>query len=147
MRASHSSLLCALFAAGVLCAAPDAAAPQGLQRRPAEQNPRVVACRVIEVHTSREPAVSVVVFHQRDKVDADRLSGLLRRAVEGGTVEFQLAEGPTWQQATVARLKSCFGRGLLIVTSGPPGAGPLSQGDTFLLRFPVATVATVPSSR
>ncbi len=113
------------------------AAAQQLQHRPVEQNPRVVACKVIEAHTSRDPAVSVVVFHQRDKTDAERLRALLKRATDGGTVEIQTGEAGEWRPATVARLMSCFGRGLLIL---PAGAPPLEAGGTFLLRFPVATL-------
>jgi hypothetical protein len=121
--------ICSLLSGG--------ARAQQLQHRPPEQNPRVVICRVMEAHTSRDPAVTVVLFHQRDKADAKRLSGLLRRASAGGAVEFQMGEGGAWQTATVARLKSCFGRGLLIVREG---TAPLSEGATFLLRFPVATL-------
>lgn len=110
---------------------------QELQHRPAEQNPRVVACRVMEAHTSVDPAVSVVVFHQRDKADAQRLGALLLRAVDGGAVEFQSSEGGAWQPASVMRLKSCFGRGLLILQGG---AALPAERSTFLVRFPVATL-------
>jgi len=110
---------------------------QQLQHRPAEQNPRVVACRVREAHISHDPAVGLVVFSQRDKADAARLSGLLRNAQDGGAVEFQASEGGAWQPASVLRLKSCFGRGLLIL---PAGTTRPTEGDTFLLRFPVATL-------
>jgi hypothetical protein len=118
-------------------AASAVAAPQALQHRPPEQNPRVVACRVMEAHTSRDPAVTVVLFQQRDKADAQRLMALLRRASESA-VEFQTGDGAAWQAAQVVRLKNCFGRGLLIL---PRGAAPLSEGATFLLRFPVATLS------
>ena len=140
MRSIASLGVCALVATCVLCVAPDGAAPQKLQHRPAEQNPRVVACRMMEVHVSQQPAVSVVVFHQRDKVDADRLGKLLRDAQEGGAVEFQSSAGGEWQPASVARLKSCFGRGLLIVSTAPAGGAQLTAGGTFLLRFPVGTL-------
>ena len=106
---------------------------QQLQHRPAEQDPQVVTCRVMEAHTGCNQNVSVVVFHQRDKDDAKRFGTLLRNARDGGQVEFQPVEGGTWRSASVARLKSCFGRGLLIL---PAGKTPLAEGSTFLLRFP-----------
>jgi hypothetical protein len=126
-----------LVIAGIFLLVMSSAGAQQLQHRPAEQNPRVVACRVREAHASHDPAVGLVVFSQRDKVDAERFSALLRRAVEGGAVEIQLSEGGAWQAAGVVRLKSCFGRGLLIL---PAGGTPLAEGSTFLLRFPVATL-------
>ena len=110
---------------------------QQLQYRPPEQNPRVVICKVMETHASREPAVSVLVFHQRDRADAERLKELLQKSVDGGTVEFRAGENSQWRPAAVARLKSCFGRGLLILPAGPE---PLAAGETFLLRFPVVTL-------
>jgi hypothetical protein len=55
-------------------------------------------------------------------------------------VEFQMGEADGWRTATVARLKSCFGRGLLIVSSGQGGGMKLAEGGTFLLRFPVGTL-------
>ena len=135
MRAIPRRFLVPMF--GIFTIVPAAAAPQQLQHRPAEQNPRVVACRVLEAHTSVDPAVSVVVFHQRDKADAQRLGALLLRAVDGGAVEFQSSEGGAWQPGSVVRLKSCFGRGLLIL---PGGAALPAERSTFLVRFPVATL-------
>ena len=124
------------FAITAVALMPAAAVPQTLQHRPAEQNPRVVACRAMEAHTSHDPAVTVVLFHQREKADAGRLSALLVRASDKA-VEFQTGDGGEWHPAHVARLKYCFGRGLLIV---PEGATPLADGATFLLRFPVASL-------
>ena len=135
MRRFHNYLGIVAIAAVTLL--PSAAAPQALQHRPADQNPRVVACRVMEAHTSRDPAVTVVLFHQREKDDAQRLRALLLRASEKA-VEYQTGEGGAWQSAHVVRLKNCFGRGLLIL---PEGAPPLVDGATFLLRFPVASLS------
>ena len=124
--------VCAMFLAIV-----PSSSGQQLQHRPPEQNPRVVACRVKEAHSSRDPAAGLVVFSQRDKTDADRFRELLRRAEEGGAVEFQSGEGAEWRPASVVRLKSCFGRGLLILRGGTT---PPPDGSTFLLRFPVGTL-------
>jgi len=132
----RGNLLFLWISALVLGARPDVGAQQ-LQHRPQEQNPRVVACRVREAHASENPASGLVVFSQRDKADAQRLSALLRSARDGGAVEFQSAEGGDWHPASIVRLKSCFGRGLLII---PAGQTPPSEGSTILLRFPVGTL-------
>ena len=110
---------------------------QQLQHRPAEQNPRVVACRVREAHTSLSPAAGLVIFSQRDKADAERLSGFLRSAQDGGAVEFEPEEGTDWRPASIVRLKSCFGRGLLIV---PAGQALPVEGSVILVRFPIGTL-------
>jgi len=90
-----------------------------------------VQCRVLESHVSKQPAAELVVFHQRDKPDQPRLSALLQQ-YSGKVVDVQINDG-NWQSATVVRLKSCFGRGLLVF---PPDA-PMPEDDgTFLLRFP-----------
>jgi hypothetical protein len=93
-------------------------------------DPNIIACRVLEAHASTHPAVIAVVFHQRDKADQARLASLLQH-LAGESVELQTGEGE-WKSATVVRLKSCFGRGLLLL---PADAPPLKDGATFLLRF------------
>jgi hypothetical protein len=90
-----------------------------------------VQCRVLESHASKQPAAGFVVFHQRDKQDQPRLSALLQQ-YSGKVVDLQI-NGGNWQSATVVRLKSCFGRGLLVA---PPDAPMPEDGGTFLLRFP-----------
>jgi hypothetical protein len=97
---------------------------------PEEASEQVVACRVLEAHTIEQLRVTAVIFHQRDAKDRDRLSELLRRHAEA-PVEVQTAGG-AWNRATVARLKSCFGRGLLLL---PLGAVFLTEKDEFLLKF------------
>src|SRR5208282_1122039 len=90
----------------------------------------IVACRVLEAHASTHPAVIAVVFHQRDKADQTRLAALLQHLADE-SVELQTGDGK-WANATVVRLKSCFGRGLLLL---PADAPPMKDGSTFLLRF------------
>jgi hypothetical protein len=90
----------------------------------------VIACRVLEAHTSRRTETTVAVFHQKDDKDRARLAGFLRKQPEM-SVEFQTADG-AWHPATVFRLKSCFGRGLLIFAAG---TAQLGTGDTFLLKL------------
>lgn len=99
------------------------------RQAPASDN-GVVTCRVLEAHASTHPAVVAVVFHQRDKADQARLASLLQN-LSAENVELQTPEGK-WMNATVARLKSCFGRGLLLL---PADAPPLKDGSTFTLRF------------
>lgn len=93
--------------------------------------PETVACRVLEVHTATQPGVTLLVFHQREANDRARLGTLLRER-DGAAVQFQTPDGQ-WHAATVLRLKSCFGRGLLLF---PAGTAPLAEKDEFTLRFP-----------
>lgn len=90
-----------------------------------------LACRALEVHTSEQPAVTLVIFHQREKKDSERLGALLRESAQT-PVEFQTADG-AWHNATLMRLKTCFGRGLLIFPTAP---ARLAEKDVFLLKFP-----------
>ncbi|MGB0035867.1 MAG: hypothetical protein WBP79_10380 [Candidatus Acidiferrales bacterium] len=96
-----------------------------------EKSSDSLTCRVLESHASAQPAATIIIFHQRDKQDQAQLSQLLQNN-SGSTVEVQMG-GTVWQSATVLRLKSCFGRGLLLL---PPGAPAPKDGDTFLLRLP-----------
>jgi hypothetical protein len=90
-----------------------------------------IACRAIEAEVATRFAVSLVVFHYRGTADRDRLGQLLRK-YDGGNVQFKTHGGP-WRPATVLRLKTCFGRGLLVFSvSGPK----LARGDEFMIEFP-----------
>jgi hypothetical protein len=90
-----------------------------------------IACRVLEAHSSATPSVSLVVFHHSRTEDAARLATLLRQHADS-SVEFQISGGE-WQHATVLRLKSCFGRGLLVISTA---VAQLKAGDEFILKFP-----------
>ncbi len=98
---------------------------------PRPQAANVVACRVMEVHASAELRVITVVFHQKDKNDGPRLGALLGKH-SGASVEFQTADG-AWHRAQVFRLKSCFGRGLLIFAADE---AKLAERRDFVLKFP-----------
>jgi hypothetical protein len=74
--------------------------------------------------------VTVVVFHQQDEKERIRLGSLLRQH-SGASVEFQAADG-AWHTASVLRLKSCFGRGLLLFSAETT---QLREKEEFLLRF------------
>jgi len=91
----------------------------------------VVACRVLEAHASPELHVTLVLFHQQEEKDRVRLGNLLRQH-SGASVELQTADG-AWHTASVVRLKSCFGRGLLLFSAG---TAQLQEKQEFLLRFP-----------
>lgn len=93
----------------------------------------LVACRVLEAHTDTTLGVTVVVFHQRDDADRSRV-GTLLRAHDGAAIEFQTSDGAS-HAATVMRLKSCFGRGLLLFRAG---AASVAEKDEFLLHEPPA---------
>jgi len=93
----------------------------------------LVACRVLEVHADATLGVTVVVFHHRDDADQARVGAILR-AHDGAATEFRTSDGAS-HPATVMRLKSCFGRGLLVFRAG---AATLAEKDEFLLREPPA---------
>jgi len=114
---SLAALFCAALFAGTSRDANDALGP--------------IACRVMEAHASASPAVIAVVFHQQSSEDQERLAVLLQQH-SGETVGIQLAGGP-WIPAPAFRLKSCFGRGLLLL---PAGAATIQDGSSFLIRFP-----------
>ena len=89
-----------------------------------------IACRVIEAHAAAHLAVVAVVFHQAQKADQPRFASLLLQH-SGEEAEVQIsAEKHT--AGSVFRLKSCFGRGLLLL---PADAPPLKDGETFTLTF------------
>lgn len=113
------------------------AAPSTLLNSPAQFTQKKgdkisIACRVLESHSSAPPALTAVLFHQRDRGDQARLAIVLRE--DSGKL-FEIERGGENHKVTVWRLKSCFGRGLLIL---PAEATPWNEGDTFVLRFPAA---------
>jgi len=89
-----------------------------------------IACRALETHTDDGLKVTVVVFHQRDPAQRSQLATLLREH-SGEMVEVQAGDG-AWHPARMVRMKTCFGRGLLMLAAAPPFAGRTE----FLLRFP-----------
>jgi len=115
-----SAVVATLFLVMPLPSTPRAAAP------PASGT---VACRVLETHTDDELKVTVVVFHQRDEAQRSQLAELLR-GHSGAMVEVQAGDG-TWRRARLVRLKSCFGRGLLIL----PAPAPFLDRAEFVLRL------------
>jgi hypothetical protein len=117
------AILCATI---VLCVA-----SPGLARQTESAETGVIACRVMEAHTSANPAATVIVFHQQHKEDGPRLGAVLENH-SGERMEIQVS-GAAWTAVTIFRLRSCFGRGLMVL---PPGAPEMKDGATFLLRIP-----------
>jgi hypothetical protein len=93
----------------------------------------IVACKALEAHTSSQPGVTVVLFHQRQK-DQARFASTLKQA-DGSTVEIRIGKDD-WQPVTVSRLRMCFGRGLLVFA---PGTIKLREKDEFRVRFTTKT--------
>jgi hypothetical protein len=91
-----------------------------------------VSCRAMEVQTDAVKRTAVVVFHHASEADRPALADFLR-AHSGAAVEITI-EGSTGDATpgTVFRLKSCFGRGLLLL----PAAADLKEGTVFHLRLP-----------
>lgn len=89
-----------------------------------------IACRAMEVFQAERLGATAVIFHQRDKADGPRLGELLL-AHSGEDVEFETHDGHT-HRAKVSRVKSCFGRGLLLFATSD---AQLAAEDDFILRF------------
>jgi hypothetical protein len=91
--------------------------------------PETIACRVIESKTAQTMGVGLVIFHHAEPASREQLGTFLQDH-DGARVEIQTA-GSDWQPATVFRLKTCFGRGLLAF---PAARTRLARGQTFLIR-------------
>src|SRR5208282_2247024 len=58
-----------------------------------------IACRVLEVHAASQ--FTLVIFHQRDKQDHEKVEAFLR-AHSDGAAQFRSADG-AWHDATLLR--------------------------------------------
>ena len=90
-----------------------------------------IVCSVMEAFEEGRLGVRAIVFHQRDKADGPRLGSLLLTH-SGEEMELETAGGRRYR-ATVFRVKSCFGRGLVLL---PMGKLKLGEQDEFTLRLP-----------
>jgi hypothetical protein len=108
-----------------------AVGPGAAAAPPTPEAAPVIACRALEVHRDAKLGVTIVVFHQRDDKDRDRVGALLR-GHDGAAVEFRTGDGAS-HSATLMRLKSCFGRGLLLF---PADAARIAEKDEFVLVEP-----------
>jgi hypothetical protein len=102
--------------------------------------PVILACRALETHTDPNSKIIVIVFHQRDVAQRAELAVLLRDH-SGQSVEIQGADGG-WHPARMFRLKSCFGRGLLMLAA----PSPVAEHEQFLLRVPGGAAPPPPHS-
>ncbi len=75
------------------------------------------------------------MFRARDEAQRSELAVLLRNH-SGDMVEIQGTAG-NWQSARMFRLRTCFGRGLLLV----PTPSPIAERSEFLLRVPGGSAA------
>jgi len=90
-----------------------------------------VICSVMEAFEEGKLGVRAIVFHQRDKADGPRLGSLLL-AHSGHEMELEMAGGRRYR-ATVFRVKSAFGRGLVLV---PTSKLKIGEHDEFTLHLP-----------
>lgn len=121
----------AVLAFAVASLAPiSTAARQAPAHAAAASNPDIIECRVLEAHSSTAPPVFVVIFHQWQKKDQPRLAALLKQN-SGSKTDVQIGSAP-WTKVTVFRLRTCFGRGMLIFPSATPA---LKEGATFRIRL------------
>jgi hypothetical protein len=104
-------------------------APAQVHGRNSDTGP--ITCSVMEVFDEGKLDVRAVVFHQRDKADAPRLGSFLL-AHSGQEMELQSTGGRQYR-AAVFRVKSAFGRGLVLL---PVSKFKLGERDEFNLRLP-----------
>ncbi len=97
--------------------------------RPQDANGPII-CTVMESFEEGKLGVLAIVFHQRDKADGPRLGSFLL-AHSGEEVDWETARGQHYR-ATVFRVRSCFGRGLVLV---PTNKLKLREHDEFTLRL------------
>jgi len=90
-----------------------------------------IICSVMEIFEEGKLGVRAIVFHQHDKADGPRLGALLL-AHSGKEMELETTGGQRYR-ATVFRVKSAFGRGLVLV---PTSQLILGEHDRFTLRLP-----------
>jgi hypothetical protein len=89
-----------------------------------------IACTVMEAFQDGRLGVLAVIFHQRDKADGVRL-GTLLSAHSGEAMELEKSDGQRIR-ATVFRVKSAFGRGLVLI---PASQFKIGAHDVFTLHL------------
>lgn len=91
-----------------------------------------VSCRVLETWSVKKLGVAMAIFHQARKEDGPKLGEMLLQR-DGATAEFQTPDGQ-WYAATVFRVKTCFGRGMLVF---PAASASLTAHEVIPIRFVV----------
>jgi len=108
------------------------ASPCGQVQAPgAKAGNRPIICSVMETFEEGKLGVRAIIVHQRNKADGPRLGSLLV-AHSGDEVELEMSGGQRYR-ATVFRVRSCFGRGLVLV---PTSTLKIGEHDEFTLRLP-----------
>lgn len=112
---------------------PLAGVSQGAQARAAATKATngALMCSVMEAFEEGKLGMRAIIFHQRDKADGPRLGSLLL-AHSGEEMVLETTGGRRYR-ATVFRMKSCFGRGLVLV---PSSKLKLGEKDEFALHLP-----------
>ncbi|MBZ5670803.1 MAG: hypothetical protein LAO04_13875 [Acidobacteriia bacterium] len=128
LKEHFAAFVLATFLVVCVCDPSRAAQAQGAEKKTENG---AVTCRVVEAFEAGRLGVRAVVFHQRDRADGPRLGALLL-AHSGEEMEFETRDGQR-HRAPVFRVKSCFGRGLLVV---PTSEVKLGEKDEFTLRLP-----------
>lgn len=123
----------ATIALATVLMSPVSDASHGVQTRTgvAKAGSGPIICRVMEAFDEGKLGVRAIVFHQRDKADGPRLGSLLL-ARSGQDIVLETG-GSQRYRATVFRVKSCFGRGLVLI---PASRMKLGNNDDFTLRLP-----------
>jgi hypothetical protein len=119
-----SSVLALAFLASFLCSG------RAFGKEPLEVT---IPCRVLETMLSRTLQIRLAIFHYRDTADRERLGKILRED-DGDQIQFQSSDG-TWHSATMFRVRTCFGRGVLVFRASE---ARLAAKQGFLLRIAAA---------
>ena len=113
----------------VLSAAVAGSAASPPQGEPTTAPPNSIACKVMEAKTA--VGVTAAVVHQASSAERERVGAWIREH-DGAPVEFRTSDGP-WRPASIFRLRTCFGRGLLMFAAKE---AHIEQGVTVELRLP-----------
>ncbi len=106
---------------------------QAEQAGPSNKAPAgAILCRVLEVKQLPKLHLELAVFHQAHKEDGPRLGQLLLSR-DGAEGRFETPDG-NWHTATVLRLATCFGRGMLAF---PASRASLVRKEEIWFKIPV----------
>ena len=92
---------------------------------------RGIICKAMEAFDDGRLQVRAIIFHQRDRADAPRLGAFLL-AHSGEETDLETSNGQRYR-VIVFRVRSAFGRGLMLV---PTGKVKLDARGEFTLFLP-----------
>ena len=116
----------------ILASALSAASLQNAAPAGSDTTTQTIVCRVLEVKADSKTSVTIVIFHQANKADGPALGEMLK-GNDGANAAFVTSDGKP-HQATVFRLDTCFGRGMLVF---PSPAAHLNLHEQFSIRTTV----------